>query len=279
VPGRHPRAAAATLRGHSPRDEAWSARRGRPLDDPEREGPGRDQRAQKGRPRLQQAPAAGGALGDAVLPQVAAPGREPVAGRLQRVPERHPVEPGPDVSQPRLLELGRERGRLVAAEVADRLVHRAVPRRPRGRGHEQGPSRPQPPGPRAQCGVVVLDVLDDLEGADEVETVPVDLLERPVEPGGLRAGGSGALARDGDAGRVQLDAGVVVASRQPDPDGTLPAADLEHPRSRCRERLVHDPGDDVPSQPREGCQWRQWHGGLRCGVVSDAVGGAARAGA
>ena len=226
----------------------------RPLRDTEREGD---------RPRERRERVAGlepaAALSRALLdrPRRPAP-REQIPCRLEEIAERKPVREHVHVVEVRQREHVDEIVSVVAANVARCLVVRAPALSPGRHGEQEPPARSEPGGPVAHRRRVVLDVLEHLERADDVEApLGVDGVQvaehdrAATEPGKPIAG-------DGEGGRIALDADVLVALREPNGEGAEPRADLEH--GLVVLALVEDTREDVPAQPAVQGQSRSAHG-------------------
>ena len=104
---------------------------------------------------------------------------EHLAHALQHVAERHPVLTHLDLGETYLLEQRSHRFAVVSAEMADELVSRRVAVLMRRNRQQQPAARPQPLSPRLQRPGVVLNVLQHLESADQVEALlGVECLDR-----------------------------------------------------------------------------------------------------
>src|SRR5438132_12961217 len=96
---------------------------------------------------------------------------------------------------------------------------------------------------------VVVDVLENLEGADEVEPVDADGLQVVEHP---RAGqGRQPLGRDRAGYIVRLDTNVIEALRQPRSEGSLTRADLEDAAWLCETHVVANAIEPQPGTHRE----------------------------
>jgi hypothetical protein len=140
---------------------------------------------------------------------------------------------------------------VVAAEVTCPAVHRPELPRERRNAQYHPAAGTHMQGPLAERRSVVLDVLEHLERADEVEgrvrwehaQVAVD--DQP------------AAARSLERLRVGLDADVAVAPREPHAHCTLARTHLEH-RLDAGEP-GEQPGDDVVAEPAPDRQGRIGH--------------------
>ncbi|HVM68525.1 MAG TPA: hypothetical protein VM204_01650 [Gaiellaceae bacterium] len=164
-------------------------------------------------------------------------------------PARRVVAPQLDDLEPR------PRGDLaqalggVAAAVARRLVRRAEELGPPGDAQQHVAAGPSERRPLPQRGDVVVEVLEHLEGADEVVGAGRRRLAQ-------HPSGEDGLGR-GERAWVGLDAGVVAAEREPRPDRSAPRAELEH---RPRRHALDERPDDVPPQRALDRQRRRHRG-------------------
>ena len=125
--------------------------------------------------------------------------RHPVRGEARHA--RLHAEGGAGLDgEPVVRELGEQRGRLVAPPVPDDGVERASIAPDAGRGHHQRAARRRHPHELGQGAVVVVDVLDDVERAHEIEA------RRRHRQGGDRPAHGGGLAvaqhRDGRGAEI-----------------------------------------------------------------------------
>src|SRR5581483_3766293 len=148
------------------RDEAGSEARAaeRPLGETEgSRGCTRRERERVG--WLQPATAAGGSLGRSERRVEHAPG-DRVASRLERVAEREAVREHADLDQPGCREHAFEVLPVVAAQVPGPEIGGAQARPARRHAHEQPAARAEELAPAPERGLLVLEVLEHLEGTD-----------------------------------------------------------------------------------------------------------------
>src|SRR5450631_2423257 len=149
----------------------------------------------------------------------------PVAPGLQQVAEWEAVLPYLDLGEARVGQQGLHSIRVIAPEVADELVGRAEPALVRWNRQQQPAAGAEPFCPLLQRRRVVFDVLEHLEGADQVELAVAEIAHRDVAD--LSSSGrAGPLVSHRPGRSVRLDADVPVALRQPDAKSTLTAADF-----------------------------------------------------
>lgn len=91
---------------------------------------------------------------------------------LEEIPERKPVQAQYRVAQADGAHERLHIARVVAAVVANTLVGRSPPGTPCRDAEHHPASRTNMLAPRPKSGLIVLDVLEHLEGADEVEQAP-----------------------------------------------------------------------------------------------------------
>jgi hypothetical protein len=177
-----------------------------------------------------------------------------VAPRLERIAQREAVGHQLRGLEARLAEKLREPVGVVTAEVADPPIGRPKALLVCGHAQEEPTTRAEAVSPHPQLGSVILDMLEHLEGANEVEAVVGYHVEH----------GPHALPGPRSRDRVRLDADVLVAAGQPRPDGPLSGTDLEYALDVVE--AVEQPFDHVPAQPGVRGQRRFTHGGVRARV-------------
>ncbi len=196
--------------------------------------------------RLEPTAARGGAVGHRVRGLEAS--REHVAARFQHVAGREAVGDNGDVDKPSRREQTRDVVSVVAAKVSGFAIGRAESVSP-GRHADQKPAAgPDPRAPLGDSGGVVLDVLQHLERAHEIERSARSEHRKVALDDLLHAGGVEASASRRERRRVGLEPGVRVAASEHDTDRALPSADLQHRTDSCGAPQAAE--DRVVAQPR-----------------------------
>ena len=158
----------------------------------------------------------------------------PVVHGFKGITQGPAVDRGTDLNQAALAHQGLQPLDRVPAEVTNTLVHRPESAGIRGHRDDQMPTGADEAKPIQKCCAVILDVLEHLEGTDQVIALAwIKFARRCLLH--LATVSGNAFGGNGIGLGIRLEAEVCRPPGHPCAEGALAATDLEH---RCRAQPV-----------------------------------------